>query len=360
MPWNLPGRYTPTKKSFGDGGMGTAVICKDGHLERLVLVKALQEGVDQKRITDELRALAEIRSKHVVQIYDVIKDANGKAKAIVEELLEGNDLMESAAPKNANEFFRVALQIASGIADIHEHGRVHRDIKPNNMKFDSEQVLKIFDFGLSRLHGVDSSTMAKIGTLGFMAPELFFATKGGTVHFSKAVDTFAFASTVYFLVARTIPKCLQKFPPVLPCADADFATLPFKLPDEVVEVLNSCFSAEPDNRPEMSHVRDVIAKYLLTDTHRAQLVVNNTLHTLSSASRVVNITAGQSRGSCRITYDGNSFVLSNVGGYVSMNNMPVKDGMMLVDSCVLCFGSPDLGSGRLSIPIDVSHPEVNA
>ena len=110
----------------------------------------------------------------------------------------------------------------------------------------------------------------------------------------------------------------------------------------------------------MSHVRDVIAKYLLTDTHRAQLVVNNALHTLSSANRVVNISAGQGRGGCKITYDGNSFVFSDVAGFVFMNNMPVKDGMLLVDSCVLCFGSPLLGAGRLFIPIDISHPEVNA
>jgi len=360
MPLNLPARYKLTTKGFGGGGMGTTFVCLDEHLERSVLVKELQDGVDQKRITDELRALAEIRSKHVVQIYDVIKDDKGNAKAIVEELLEGNDLVDSAAPKDVYAFLYVTLQIASGIADIHEHGRVHRDIKPNNMKFDSEDVLKIFDFGLSRLHGVDSSTMAKIGTPGFMAPELFFATKGGTVQFSKAVDTFAFASTAYFLVARTIPKCLQKFPPALPCADADFGAYPIKLPAEVVGVLNSCFSVDPDDRPEMSHVRDVIAKYLLTDRHRAQLVVKNGLHTLSSANRIVNIAAGQDRGSCRIAYDGNSFVLSKVAGYVSMNNVIVADGMMLVNSCVLCFGSPDLGGQRLFIPIDVSHPEVNA
>ena len=359
MGLDLPGRYTPTDEKFGGGGMGTAVVCADSHLDRLVLVKTLQEGIDQRRIIDELRALAEIRSKHVVQIYDVIRDENGDTKAIVEEFLDGDDLLNSPAPADANQFLRLALQIATGIADIHEQGRVHRDIKPNNMKFDAEGVLKIFDFGLSRLRGLDSSTLAMVGTRGFMAPELFRATMGGTVHFSEAVDTFAFASTLYLIGNGRLPRCLKETPPDLPCADVDFAKYSIRLPPELIWTLNSCFSINPNDRPRMSNVRNVIAKYLLTDTHKAQLVVSGKLYTLSSASRVVNISGGDERGGCTITYNGNSFLFSNVVGYVSMNNMRVSNGASLVDSCVLCFGDPSMGSTRLFIPIDVSHPEVN-
>lgn len=358
--WQLPPRYKATGVKFGGGGMGEAFVCEDEHLERDVLVKTLQEGIDQKRITDELRALSEIRSKHVVQIYDVVKDASGDVRAIVEELLSGPDLTQTGSQNNRTDFFRLTLQIATGIADIHEHGRVHRDIKPNNMKYDSEGVLKIFDFGLSRIQGIDSATLAKIGTPGFMAPELFMATKGGSVQFSKAVDTFAFGSTALYCGTGVVPKCLMKFPPALPCSEANFSNLPFALPEEVRTTLNQCFSYDPVARPEMGQVRDVIAKYILSDSHRAQLVVASTLHTLSATNRVVNIAAGNGRGGCRLTYDGHAFVFSEVTGFVAMNNIQVANGMQLVGSCVLAFGHPDLGGGRLFIPIDISNPEVNA
>jgi serine/threonine protein kinase len=56
-------------------------------LDRLVVVKSIKSGVDPKRILDELSALQSIRSKHVVQIYDVIWDDDGTVQAIVEEYL---------------------------------------------------------------------------------------------------------------------------------------------------------------------------------------------------------------------------------------------------------------------------------
>ncbi|WP_026784382.1 protein kinase domain-containing protein [Pleomorphomonas koreensis] len=90
----LPARYEKVGQPFSGGGMSTAFRCTDKHLERDVLVKVLQSGVDQKRILDEVRALSAIRSKHVVQIYDVIKDTSGAVIAIVEEFIPGQDLNE--------------------------------------------------------------------------------------------------------------------------------------------------------------------------------------------------------------------------------------------------------------------------
>jgi eukaryotic-like serine/threonine-protein kinase len=72
--------------------MSDTIVCTDLHLERTVIVKTLKPGADSKRILDELAALQAIRSKHVVQIYDVIRDSKGNIEAIVEEYLPGNDL----------------------------------------------------------------------------------------------------------------------------------------------------------------------------------------------------------------------------------------------------------------------------
>src|SRR5580700_6672658 len=105
--------------------MSDTIVCTDTHLEREVVVKTLKPGADAKRILDELSALEAIRSKHVVQIYDVIRDAKGNVVAIIEEYLPGKDLTEISIPKNSAEFLRLAYPIAEGIADIHAHKRVH-------------------------------------------------------------------------------------------------------------------------------------------------------------------------------------------------------------------------------------------
>ena len=70
-----------------------------------------------------------MRDKHVVQIYDVIRSDTGEVTAIVEEYLSGNDLTSAPRPQNLEEFLKLVFPIAEGIADIHVHGRVHRDIK---------------------------------------------------------------------------------------------------------------------------------------------------------------------------------------------------------------------------------------
>src|SRR5579863_7309165 len=127
--------YKDVKIKLKGGGMSETLVCHDSHLDRDVVVKSLKAGVDPKRLIDELSALSGIRSKNVVQVYDVVRDNTDTIVAIVEEYLGGASL-EGIKAKNAADAYRLLYPISAGIADIHSHGRVHRDIKPNNMKRD--------------------------------------------------------------------------------------------------------------------------------------------------------------------------------------------------------------------------------
>jgi len=203
----IPRRYQPQSTS-ADGEMSHATICKDTHLDRDVLIKELQLGVDQRRILDEVAALTGIRSKHVVQIYDVIKDGHGAVVGIVEEYIPGPDLTDSIPVNDQNEFLRIAFAISSGLSDIHAFGHVHRDIKPNNIKFDAERCLKIFDFGLARRDQVNAATQGAVGTPGFMAPELW-VDDDEVAQFDKAIDVYAFGATMLMLSLGTLPRPLR-------------------------------------------------------------------------------------------------------------------------------------------------------
>ena len=67
----IANRYEPTGHT-STGGMGEIIQCNDSHLQRRVIIKRLQEGIEERRLLDEQRALAKLRSKHVVQLYDII------------------------------------------------------------------------------------------------------------------------------------------------------------------------------------------------------------------------------------------------------------------------------------------------
>ena len=352
----LPSRYIPEPSGISAGGMSEAFVCRDQHLDRLVVVKALAPGTDPGRLLDELSALQDIRSKHVVQIYDVIRDKDGTIEAIIEEFLPGKDLDAIDLPTTTEGFMLLIYPMAEGIADVHGQNRVHRDIKPNNMKYDAECILKLFDFGLSRIDGLDAETLNIIGTRGYMAPELFAKTGGGRVRFTTAVDVFAFGSTALRIATGALPGDLMAIPPRLPSADIDFKNLPFTLPDDVADLLTSCFERDPKARPEMRVVADLLATHLLRDRHRALIVLGGTTYILSAENRVAAISG--TVPPFRIRYDGLRFRLNGVSGHVAINNQQVGDGYEIRGSCVIVLGSPELERRRTSIPVDIAHPEV--
>jgi serine/threonine-protein kinase len=269
--------------------MSDAVLCNDLHLDRLVVIKALKSGVDQRRLLDELAALQAIRSKHVVQVYDVIHNSAGAVVAIVEEFLPGSDLTAASIPTNTDEFLRLVYPIAEGIADVHAHGRVHRDIKPENMKYDAEGCLKIFDFGLARDLNADANTVNLIGTRGYMAPELFQRGSDGKVSFTPAIDVYAFGATVFLLTTGGLPEELLQIPPRIPPIEADFGRLAMGLPLEISNLLNRCFDPNPILRPAMIEIARLSGLYLLRDKHRALLVSGGNTYILDRNTRVVRL-----------------------------------------------------------------------
>ncbi|MBB2166160.1 serine/threonine protein kinase [Gluconacetobacter sp. 1b LMG 1731] len=352
----LPPRYEKVGSSFCGGGMSTAFKCKDKHLDRHVLVKVLQPGVDQKRILDEVKALSAIRSKHVVQIYDVLKDSSGAVTALVEEFLPGQDMNAVIPIKDVDTFLRYVYAIACGLADIHVVGVVHRDIKPNNMKIDAEGCLRIFDFGLSRTDGVNCETIGTIGTLGYIAPELC-APPNQKVNFTTAVDVFAFGATALKLVRGKLPNNLRTIPPSLPSADADFTSQTLTLPPEIAAILNQCLSKKAARRPSMETVRDTVGRHLLHGRHKATMIVGEKIHYLEKIGQSVKLSAG-SLGSVNVSYNGYNFIATNVVGDVFINNMNIVPPQNLPGACVITLGAPSLGVRRRYITFDVTHPEV--
>jgi eukaryotic-like serine/threonine-protein kinase len=348
----IANRYR-TSGQIGGGGMGDILHCHDTHLDRAVILKTLQPGVESRRLLDEQKALAKLRSKHVVQLFDfaTITSASGDSPALVLEHIDGNDL-ETGTYKPDREYLRVLWQIACGLSDIHAAGIIHRDIKPGNIRLDREGVIKILDFGLSRSAGVDDRTRSVIGTAAFMAPELWGQA---TISFSSAVDVYAFGVTALALLSRNIPRELAQSPP-LAVKTASLVPVLGSLPGEVVSLLTACLSPSPTGRPSMADAAHLLAKHLLQDQHRALVILDDVPHGLDANHRRLKLRAG-SLGEVSIEYNGHSFAVTAASGAVYFNNKTASVGAEVPGCCVITFGS---GGTRKFVTFDVSNPEVMA
>jgi serine/threonine protein kinase len=330
--------------------MGEVIECMDLHLQRKVVLKRLHSGIEARRLIDEQKALAKLRSKHVVQLYDIVTIAEGSRResAIVLEYIEGENL--ELGEFNADRaYLKVVWQIACGLKDIHAAGIIHRDIKPNNIRINSEGVIKIIDFGLARSRD-EARTHSVIGTPVFMAPELW---GDGTISFDKSIDVYAFGVTCLALLNANLPSSLALRPPQVISLLALRANVAGLHPD-IVALVHACLRADPSRRPSMADIEAQLARRLLENQHRALVVMGGQAHFLDRRNRRINLDAGRT-GSLAIEYDGFDFRVASSSGSVYLNNARAVAGTVVPGCCVITFGD---GSVRRFVTFDISHPEV--
>ncbi len=171
------GKYEIRKK-LGQGSMGDVYVAYDTVLERQVALKVMAASVMEQsdlkvRFEHEAKAVARLQHPNIVTVYDFGYD-DRQAAYIVMELLKGTDLEQSlrSAPPLVAQSLRIVLQACRGLAHAHDHGIVHRDVKPANIFVTEEGLVKIMDFGVARWTQVSQTkTGTVIGTAAFMSPE---------------------------------------------------------------------------------------------------------------------------------------------------------------------------------------------
>jgi len=177
---------------LGEGGFAEVYRCLDPNVGRGVAIKRIlppqqsQDGADVATRLErfQLEAWAAARIKHacVVDIYDVqVNDALGEAY-IVMELLEGHDLekeLEVNGPMAPERLLPFWLGCLEALGRAHEHGIVHKDLKPANLFLNNpgsrHEMVKIVDFGVARVGGGEDTKLTGtgqvFGTAMYLAPE---------------------------------------------------------------------------------------------------------------------------------------------------------------------------------------------
>src|SRR5258706_3563613 len=175
------GRF-PVTGRVGEGAMGVVLRGRDEALDRDVALKVMRahSSEDKERFLREARAIARLQHPNIITVYELGEHEGSPFIAM--ELLEGVDLqraIEGGLRPNPRATLPIVLQLLAGLGHAHEHGIVHRDVKPSNLFLPRGRPAKIMDFGVARLGGTTSIGGLIVGTPNYMSPEQVTAGAGG-------------------------------------------------------------------------------------------------------------------------------------------------------------------------------------
>jgi serine/threonine protein kinase len=198
------------QRRLGAGAFGTVWMARDERLERDVAVKILpreRTTCPPGRFEREARAAARLSHPAIVTLYEAAVDDEGAY--LVSELVRGEtlDALLGDGRLSDRDIVAIALALCDALQHAHDHGVVHRDVKPSNVLVPeapptSAQVAKLTDFGVARVVGGDALTRTGdvLGTLAYMAPE-----QAEGLEAAEPADLYSLALVIYEALSGVNP-----------------------------------------------------------------------------------------------------------------------------------------------------------
>src|SRR3989440_8497312 len=192
----------------GAGGMSSVYRAHDELLDRKVALKILHSHYNEdeeyvERFRREARTVAQLSHPNIVTVIDRGEDEG--RQFIVFELIEGRTLkqvLDAEGRLPERRALEIALQVARGLAFAHEHGLVHRDVKPQNVILNGDGRAKVTDFGIARSLDVQGVTQSGtvLGTSNYIAPE---QASGQAV--DQTTDVYSLGVVLFELLTGEVP-----------------------------------------------------------------------------------------------------------------------------------------------------------
>jgi serine/threonine protein kinase/Tfp pilus assembly protein PilF len=197
-------------EEIGRGGQGVVFRARQKSLNRTVALKVISLGqwaskAHLKRFRREAEAAASLDHPSIVPIYEV-GERDGSCYFSM-KFVEGGQLDEVVrrTPMPIRRAVELIAKVARTVHYAHEHGILHRDIKPGNILLDAKGEPHLTDFGLARLVESESSvtqTLDVLGTPSYMAPE---QAVGNNAAVSSATDVYGLGAVLYQLLTGHPP-----------------------------------------------------------------------------------------------------------------------------------------------------------
>ncbi len=269
----LAGRYR-LDELIGEGGMGAVFRAHHVFNKQDVAIKILhpdraKDPAIARRFEREARSASLLSHPNCIEVAE-FGVAEDDLLFMVMELLDGTELQNvfrgALPPGRATELI---LQIVAGLSHAHDHGVIHRDLKPQNIfvtrKDDGEEVLKLFDFGIAKLTGPEGAGEVKtqtgliFGTPLYMSPEQALG-----MEIDARSDLYAVGVLLYEMLAGKVP--FQSDDPVALIrmqVSADPPPLPDRVPPQLAAIVMRLLAKRREDRfPDARTVRKVLTGFL--------------------------------------------------------------------------------------------------
>jgi serine/threonine-protein kinase len=207
----VEGRYRLTDM-LGRGGMGAVFLAEDLRLGRRVALKVLRPELaeDQafvRRFDREARNAAALDHPNIIPLYSV--EQVGEFHYFTMKYVAGESLHELLArgPVPPDQARSILAQAAAGLGHAHQHGVIHRDIKPQNLMIDQSGRVIITDFGISKALQADTqytSTGEMVGTPSYLSPE-----QAQSLPVDGRSDQYSLACVGYRMVVGQLPHSAE-------------------------------------------------------------------------------------------------------------------------------------------------------
>jgi eukaryotic-like serine/threonine-protein kinase len=253
------------EREIGAGGMARVFLGKDEVLDRPVAVKVLNPdhgGTDiGDRFRREGRTAARLSHPNILPVYGAgegVLDGREVSYIVMEYVPGGDlkDLLDAEGPLPNAKLAQLGAEVSSGLAQAHEKGVIHRDIKPHNVLIDSRGHSKLTDFGIARALDATQATQtgAYLGTALYSSPEQLQGEKItpksdvyslGITLYQAATGETPFIGTPIEVASQHINKT-----PAAPSA------LGAHLSDMTEALILDCIQKDPDRRPTTEEVHE--------------------------------------------------------------------------------------------------------
>ncbi len=265
----LGGKYR-IDRLLGEGGMALVFEASHKRLQQRVAIKVLtpefaRDAELVTRFEREARAVAKLRTKHVVRVMDVDSTDEG-VPYMVMEFLEGRDLdaeLQARGRLPLGEAVDILLQACAGVHEAHGMGIVHRDLKPANLflameRDGADRVVKVLDFGISKT--VDEATRLTgagtvMGTVLYMSPEQVRAES----NVDTRADIWSLGVILFELLAGRPPwegSSMQIAASIVRDAAPDLRTFA-AVPEPIAQAVRTMLQGNRNKR--FATVREVVA-----------------------------------------------------------------------------------------------------
>jgi len=190
------------------GGMGEVYRAVDLELERDVAIKCVRPEISEldeatKRFRAEARTLARLSHLNIATVYRFF--AEGERLFLVMEFIDGKpfgDIILGMGSIPHDQAVRLVQDALKGLGYAHKNNIVHRDIKPGNLMVDSEDTVKVLDFGIAHLVGGTRLTRvgSVVGTPAYMAPEQILGKD-----IDQRTDLYSIGVVLYEMLSGKLP-----------------------------------------------------------------------------------------------------------------------------------------------------------